>query len=70
MRALVFFPFSLFFCGEENGEKKYKRALIPSPPGANAKMFGEKRLAFRAKWTRVNAVWCSGGREVFFRAMY
>jgi len=30
-------------------------------------MFGEKRLAFRAKWTRVNAVRCSR-REFFFSA--
>jgi len=67
-RLVFFLSLSLFLRGE-NGEKKYKRALVPSPPGANAKMFGEKRLAFRAKWTRVNAVWCSR-REVFFRAMY
>jgi hypothetical protein len=33
MRARAcFFSFSLFFCGEENGEKKCKRAPIP-PPG-------------------------------------
>jgi len=67
-RLVFFLSLSLFLRGE-NGEKKYKRALVPSPPGANAKMFGEKRLAFRAEWTRVNAVWCSR-REVFFRAMY